>query len=72
MLIIVMGLLMCGLLLGGLIYQLKTGTLVGRGWRVYVLREDNPILYWSSIILEAIVAFIFVAILLLAIHGNGN
>jgi hypothetical protein len=55
----VMGVLMCGFLLGGLIYELKTGTLVVRGWKVYAHRHDNPTLYWSGVIIEIVLAFIF-------------
>ena len=68
--IAVLGVLMCGFLVGGLIYELKTGTLVGRGWKVYAHRQDNPMLYWSSITIEVIFALIFVGIWLFAALGS--
>ena len=59
-----------GLLLGTIAYELKTGKLLNRGWKVYARRDDNPMLYWASVMLQVIVALIFAGIWLLAIFGS--
>jgi hypothetical protein len=53
-------LLFAALPVGTLIYELRTGKLLSRGWKVIGKREDNPMLYWSSIVLESFMAlFLF-------------
>ena len=54
-------------LVGVIIYQLFSGKSLLRGWCVLNTRKDNPMLFWSSIgvqIMVALVAFyrIFVVI----------
>jgi hypothetical protein len=53
-------LLFAALPVGTLICELRTGKLLSRGWKVIGKREDNPMLYWSSIVLESFMAlFLF-------------
>ena len=46
------GLLMVGLMLGGVFYQLGSGKILGRDWRPYSSCHEHPILYWTAISLE--------------------
>jgi len=65
-------LLITGLIIGVVVYELKTGTLVGRDWKVYAHRQDNPGLYWSSVILQAFIAFMLFGIWILAVLGSNK
>lgn len=51
---IVYGLVAVALLLGfvRIAYELRTGKFFVRGWKVYATRDQNPRLYWTSMILE--------------------
>jgi hypothetical protein len=59
---IVYGLVAVALLLGfvRIVCELRTGKFFARGWkgRAYATREQNPVLYWSSMILEILVALL--------------
>jgi predicted permease len=50
---------------GTLVYELRTGKLLSRGWKVIERREDNPMLYWSSIALESLIAFFLLCLWIL-------
>ena len=63
----VFGLLMVGLMLGGVLYQLASGKLLGRNWRPYSSREERPIEYWMAITLETTVAL---AVLYGVLHAS--
>jgi hypothetical protein len=59
---IVYGLVAVALLLGfvRIVCELRTGKFFARGWkgRAYATREYNPVSYWSSMILEILVALL--------------
>ncbi len=60
MLTIVYGLVVVALLFGlaRIVYELTTGKFFGRGWKVYATRDQNPRLYWTSMILEILGALL--------------
>jgi hypothetical protein len=47
------GLLLAGLMLGGVFYQLVFGNLLGRDWRPLTSRDESPVVYWAAITIEA-------------------
>jgi hypothetical protein len=59
---IVYGLVAVALLLGfvRIVCELRTGKFFAGGWkgRAHSTPEDNPVLYWSSMILEILVALL--------------
>jgi len=60
------------LLVGEIIYELSSGKLLARGWKVYTRRQDNPTLYWSSIVLQMFVAlFVLCMFVLLVLRRKG-
>jgi hypothetical protein len=72
MLATVVGFLIVALLVGEIVYELRTGKLLARGWKVYAKREDNPMLFWSSVALEIFVALIIVGAVVLAVVSFRN
>jgi hypothetical protein len=48
-----LGLFMGTLMLGGVLYQLVSGKLLGRDWRPYTTRDERPVMYWTAIAIEA-------------------
>ena len=66
---IVYGLVAVALLLGfvRIVCELRTGKFFARGWkgRAYSTREHNPVLYWSSMILEILVALLVTYVFLM-------
>jgi hypothetical protein len=50
--------------------ELKSGRLLARGWKPYASREDNSMLYWSSIGIEAFVVLLVACIVVLFIMGT--
>ena len=46
------GFLMVGLMLGGVLYQLASGKILGRNWRPFSSRDERPVLYWIAISVE--------------------
>jgi hypothetical protein len=42
------------LLWGVLLYQLSTGKLLARNWRVWTTRKEQPILYWSVVAVQGL------------------
>jgi len=63
-------LLMSGVIVAEIVYELRTSTLIGRGWKVYAHRDDDPQLYWSSVVIEIILALTLVGVSILAILGR--
>ena len=63
---IVFGLVAVSLVFGfaRIFYELRTGKFFVSGWKgkVYATRENNPKLYWSSMILEILVALLVTSI----------
>ena len=59
------GLLMVALMLGGVLYQLVSGKVLGRDWKPYTTRDEHPVMYWTAVALEAAVAL---AVLYGALH----
>ena len=52
---LVIALFLFALLLGEIVYEISTGKLLARGWKVYARRQDNPMLYWSSMTLKILI-----------------
>jgi len=71
-LVAIVGLVFSSFLIGRLAYQLRTSKLCDRRWRAYTNRQDNPMLYWSSIILESLIALMLLSIWMLGIAGTKN
>jgi hypothetical protein len=67
--VIVVGSLIVALLLGETVYQLFSGKLLARGWKPYLSREQNPMLYWSSIGLQIVVVLVVICVICLAVLG---
>lgn len=63
---ILYGLIAVALLLGffRIFCELRTGQIFARGWkgRAHATREHNPILYWSRMILEILVAVVVTSV----------
>jgi hypothetical protein len=57
------------LLVGEIIYELGSGKLLARGWKVYTRRQDNPMLYWSSIVLQMFVALFLLGMFFVVFFG---
>ena len=47
--------LFVALFAGEFVYELKTGNLLAKGWKVIGRREDNPMWYWSSMALKSFI-----------------
>lgn len=62
----VIALFLFALLLGEVVYELGTGKLLARGWKVFARRDDNPMLYWSSMTLKILMT-LFVAFVVEAV-----
>jgi hypothetical protein len=58
------------LFVGEIVYELSSGKLLARGWKVYARRQDNPMLYWSSIVLQTFVALFLICMFVLAVLGR--
>ncbi len=67
--VLIMGFFLA-LLVGELVYELSSGKLLARGWRVYTKRQDNPMLYWSSIVLQTLVALFVLCMFVLVVLGR--
>jgi hypothetical protein len=74
MLAIVVGflILIAALLVGGIVYELSSGKLLAWGWKVYAKRQDNPMLFWSSVALQMFVVLIVVGAVALALMSLKN
>ena len=68
--VMVVGSLIVAFLLGETIYQLISGKLLARGWKPYLNREHNPMLYWSSIGLQIVVVLVVIYVICLAVLGT--
>ena len=62
----VVALLFAAFLVGEVLYELLTGKLLVRGWKVFKSRDENPMLYWSGISLKILVVLFMVSILIFA------
>jgi hypothetical protein len=58
------------LFVGEIIYELSSGKLLARGWKVYTKRQDNPMLYWSSIALQTFLALFLLCLFVLVVLGT--
>jgi hypothetical protein len=58
------------LFVGEIVYELSSGKLLARGWKVYASRQDNPMLYWSSIVLQTFVALFLICMFVLVVLGR--
>jgi hypothetical protein len=63
----VVGFLIIALLVGEIIYELRTGKLLARGWKVYSKREDNPMLFSSRIALHIFVTLFVIGVVALVV-----
>ena len=66
--ILAVGLVVLGSFIYRTIRQLATGKALARGGRVIATRRTNPMLYWSSMIIEILVAAGAVGLAILAIY----
>jgi|GEM_PF-5621798 len=66
---IVFGVLLGGQLIWELCRQFSTGKLMARGFRLFSGRQENPMLYWSSMILQILVAVMVIGTIILGILG---
>jgi len=64
--IIIVGSLIVAFLLAHTGYQLFSGKLFARGWNPFLVREQNPMLFWSSICLQFVVVLIVCYVIILA------
>jgi hypothetical protein len=62
------GLLMVILMLGGVLYQLVSGKLLGRNWRPFSSRNERPAMYWTAVSLETVGALAILYGVLHAAH----
>ncbi len=69
---ILFGFLIAAVLIGEIVYELSSGKLLARGWKVYAKREDNPMLFWSSVALQTFVALFVIGMLVLVLVGLRN
>jgi hypothetical protein len=58
------------LFVGEIVYELSSGKLLARGWKVYTSRQDNPMLHWSSLVLQTFVALFLICMLVLVALGR--
>jgi hypothetical protein len=65
-------LMIAALLVGGIVYELSSGKLLTWGWKVYARRQDNPMLFWSSVALQMFVALIVVGVAVLTLMNLKN
>jgi hypothetical protein len=65
-------LLFVALFVGELIYELRTGKLLARGWKVFGMREDNPMLYWSSMAVKSFIALFLMCLCVLTFLARKN
>ena len=63
------GFLIIALLVGEIVYELRTGKLLARSWKVYAKREHNPMLFWSSVTLQIFVALFVIGVVVLVVVG---
>jgi hypothetical protein len=72
MIFAIISFIMVGLVIGEVVYEIRTGKLIGRSWKVYSKRRDNPMLYWSTVILQVMIALTLLGIWLLAVLGSAR
>ena len=65
----IVGFLIIALMVGEVVYEIRTGKLLARGWKVYAKREQNPMLFWSSVTLQIFVALFVIGVVILAVAG---
>jgi hypothetical protein len=71
-LVAVVGLVIGSILIGRLAYQLRKGKLYDRRWRAYTNRQENPQLYWSSVILESVLVLMLLSFWILVVVSTRN
>ena len=71
-LIAVVGFVICSSLIGRLAYQIGKGKLYDRRWRAYTNRQENPQMYWSSLILESVIVLMLVSFWILMVISTKN
>jgi len=65
----IVGILIIAVLVGEIVYELRTGKLLARGWKVYAKREHNPMLFWSSVTLQMFVALFVICVVIVFVMG---
>ena len=65
----VVGFLIIALLVGEIVYEIRTGKLLARGWKVFAKRDQNPMFFWSSVTLQIFVALVVIGVVVLAVVG---
>jgi hypothetical protein len=64
--------LFVALFVGEFVYELKTGKLLARGWKVIGKREDNPMWYWSSMALKSFIALFLLCLWVLTFLARND
>jgi hypothetical protein len=68
--VLFVGFFMVALLMGEIVYELISGKLLARGWKVYARHQDNPMLFWSSLALQMLVALFVLCMVILVAAGS--
>ena len=68
--VLFVGFFIVALLMGEIVYELISGKLLARGWKVYARRQDNPMLFWSSLALQMLVALFVLCMVILVAAGS--
>jgi len=68
----VMFFLLVTFFVGELVCELRTGKLLARGWKIIERRQDNPMLYWSSMALKSFVALFLMDLWVLTFLGRND
>jgi hypothetical protein len=69
-LLAIVGIPMVVLLFREILRQLTAGKALARNRFVYATRENNPMLYWSSIMLQIAVALFVFCVILIAVFSD--
>jgi uncharacterized membrane protein YraQ (UPF0718 family) len=64
--------LIIAFVIGVIVYELRNGKLLGRNWKAYTKREDNPMLFWSTVALQMFAALIIVGAMVLTLMSLKN
>jgi hypothetical protein len=67
--VLFVGFFIVALLIGEIAYELISGKLLVRGWKVYARRQYNPMLFWSSLALQMLVALFVLCMVILVAAG---
>jgi hypothetical protein len=64
---LILGSVIVAFFIGQTAYEITTGRLLARGWKPYMTRGQNPMVYWSTIAIQIFLISAAVCILALAL-----